>query len=209
MRERSTNDDVKRGQPTATTFMGLIYVKHGRIGTRSEGPDYYLQTAQGDFVLRYHQRNLWDPDYHLEFFSRRMVAVTGTLDDKILTVSAIEEILSPLLPPDARQIKLGVGDSVTIDEVMFGFDEITEDSRCPTGAVCVWEGQATTALWVHRAVGHATEAEKFSLTLRAGHPDLATRTVLGKRFTLLAVEPHPAAGGRIDPKQYVITLSLL
>lgn len=207
MRETSTSD-VKRGELTATTFKGLIYVKHGRIGSRSEGPDYYLQTAQGDFVLRYHQRNLWEPDYHLEFFSRRMAAVTGTLDNKIITVSAIEEILSPLLPPDARQIKLGVGDSATIEEVMFGFDEITEDSRCPTGTVCIWEGQATAALWVHRALGHATEAERFSLTLRAGHPDLATRTVLSKRFTLLAVEPYPAAGVRIDPKQYVIRLSL-
>lgn len=207
MRETSTND-VKQGELATETFKGLVYVKHGRIGTRSEGPDYYLQTARGDFVLRYHQRNLWDPDYHLEFFDRRMVAVTGTLDNKLITVKAIEEILSPLLPQDARQMKLAVGDSVTIDEVTFGFDEITEDSRCPTGTVCIWEGQVTAALWVYRASGHATEAERFSLTLRAGHPDPATRTVLSKRFTLLAVEPYPAAGVRIDPKQYVITLSL-
>ena len=26
------------------TFEGLVYVKHGRIGSKSEGPDYYLQT---------------------------------------------------------------------------------------------------------------------------------------------------------------------
>jgi hypothetical protein len=26
------------------TLKGLVYIKQGRIGTRSEGPDYYLQT---------------------------------------------------------------------------------------------------------------------------------------------------------------------
>ena len=26
------------------TFKGLVYIKNGRIGTKSEGPDYYLQT---------------------------------------------------------------------------------------------------------------------------------------------------------------------
>jgi hypothetical protein len=208
MREPSTRDDVKHSESATETFKGLVYVKHGRIGTRSEGPDYYLQTALGEFVLRYQPRSLWEPDYPLEFFSRRMAEVTGTLSDRIVTVNAIKEILSPALPRNARQIKLGKGDSVTIDDVMFGFDEVTEDSRCPSGAVCLWEGQATVVLWVHRALGHATEAERFSLTLRDGHPDPASRTLLDKQFTLLAVEPYPAAGIRIDPEHYVITLSL-
>lgn len=82
------------------TFKGLVYVKIGRIGFKSEGPDYYLQTAQGEFPLHYQQRNLWQPDYHLEFFNRRMVAVTGTMNDKIITVKTIEEIWAPLMPRD-------------------------------------------------------------------------------------------------------------
>ncbi len=56
---------------------GLVYVKHGRIGTRSEGPDYFLQSATGDYSLIYHHRNLWDPDYELEYFCRRIVDVSG------------------------------------------------------------------------------------------------------------------------------------
>lgn len=198
----------KRREATTDTFKGLVYVKHGRIGSRSEGPDYYLQTRRGDLVLRYHPRNPWEPDYHLEFFARRMVAVTGTLDDKIITVASIAPILANLLPPDTPQIELAVGDSTTLGDVSFGFSEITEDSRCPTGETCVWEGQAIAALWVHRASGMASEAERFSLTLRTGHPDLATQSVLGARFTLLAVEPHPAARVHIDPKRYVITLQV-
>ena len=49
------------------TFKGLLYVKHGRVGTEREGPDYYVQTSIGDFLLQPPERNLWERNYHLEF----------------------------------------------------------------------------------------------------------------------------------------------
>jgi hypothetical protein len=204
------NEVQPRGPQAIDTFKGLVYAKHGRVGTRSEGPDYYLQTTRGDFLLRYEQRNLWEPDYHLEYFDHRMVAVSGALNDKIITVKALEEILAPLLPPEkARRMKFTVGDSTTIDNVTFGFGGITEDSRCPTGTVCMWEGQAVAALWASCGASRlGPEVESFSLTLRAAQPDLATKTVLGMRFTLLAVEPYPDPAVRKDPKRYEITLQV-
>jgi hypothetical protein len=204
------NKPQPRGHLPMDTFKGLVYVKHGRVGTRSEGPDYYLQTTRGDFLLRYHQRNLWEPDYHLEFFDHRMVAVSGALDGKTITVNTIEEILAPLLPrDDAHQMKLVVGNTATMDNVTFGFVGITEDSRCPTGTVCVWEGQVVASLWAsHGTSSTGPDVERFSLTLHAGQADLATKTVLGKRFTLVEVAPYPKAGVRIDPKQYEITLQV-
>ncbi|MFO0760286.1 MAG: hypothetical protein U0359_27640 [Byssovorax sp.] len=81
-----------------TTFKGLVYVKHGRVGTRSEGPDYILQTARQELVLVYKDRHLWEPDYQLEFYSRRMVEVQGMLDGQTLKVESIQQILSPMLP---------------------------------------------------------------------------------------------------------------
>lgn len=63
-------------------FFGLVYVKHGRVGSKSEGPDYYLQTGKGDLLLHYEQRNLWEPDYKLEFFARQMVEVEGKLTER-------------------------------------------------------------------------------------------------------------------------------
>jgi len=196
------------------TFKGLVYVKHGRIGTRSEGPDYYLQTTRGDFLLRYRERNPWERDYHLEFFDHRMVAVSGSLADKIITVKAIEEIQAPLLPVDrVRQMKLIVGDCTTMDDVTFGFDGISEDSRCPSGNVCVWEGQAVAALWASYASGDPGISsgfgiEPFFLALRAGHAELAVKVVLGKRFRLLDVEPFPSPVVRIDPERYEITIEV-
>ncbi len=44
------------------TFEGLVYVKHGRIGTKSEGPDYYLQTWENEYLLKYGDRGPWELD---------------------------------------------------------------------------------------------------------------------------------------------------
>ena len=62
------------------TFEGLVYVKHGRIGSKSEGPDYYLQTWDRDYLLNYEDRGPWELDYYLEFFCRKFVEVTGELE---------------------------------------------------------------------------------------------------------------------------------
>jgi hypothetical protein len=56
---------------------GLVFVKHGRVGSRSEGPDYFLQTANGDHILHLNNRNLWEPDYQLEFYARKIVEIEG------------------------------------------------------------------------------------------------------------------------------------
>lgn len=104
------------------------------------------------------------------------------------------------------QIELAVGETTTLDGVTVGFDGITEDSRCPIGTDCLWEGQAIASLWLRRTSGAATE--RFSLTLRAGHADLAIKVVSGTCYTLLAVDPHPDPAVRIDPQRYVIKVGI-
>lgn len=81
-----------------TKFFGLIYVKHGGVGTKMEGPIYYLQTAKADLILRYQDRHAWEPDYKLEFFARRFVEIDGTLTDSdgraVLHVQAVRPTLA-------------------------------------------------------------------------------------------------------------------
>lgn len=192
---------------TTNTYQGLLYVKHGRVGTRSEGPDYFLQTARGDYLLRHGERNPWEPDYQLEFFSRRMVAVTGALDEHVLSVESIQEILAPRLPTQGgpRELKLVVGHSAPLDGGQISFVKVVEDSRCPTGATCVWAGQAIVGM---QATPTQEKADDFTLTLRADAEDGATRIVFGQRVTLLALDPHPNVAIRIDPRQYTISLRI-
>lgn len=81
------------------TFKGLVYVKHGRVGSRSEGPDYYLQTKEKDILLQYQERGLFLPDYYLEFFNRRMVEVEGErAGDGNIRVKNIHEISAAFIP---------------------------------------------------------------------------------------------------------------
>jgi len=70
-------------------YSGLIYVKHGGVGSKSEGPVYYLQTGKGDLILRYQDRHPWEPDYKLEFFVRRMVEIEGKLAHEVPEGTAV------------------------------------------------------------------------------------------------------------------------
>lgn len=72
---------------------GLVYVKHGRVCTRSEGPDYYLQTKDVEYLLVLNERDLWEPDYELEYYCRRICLVTGEEEPgtpKVIKVKTIE-----------------------------------------------------------------------------------------------------------------------
>jgi len=81
-------------------FEGLVYVKYGRIGSKSEGPDYYLQTWDREFLLNYGDRGPWEIDYYLEFFCRKFVEVTGEPDKETNTmkVTMIKEICVEHIP---------------------------------------------------------------------------------------------------------------
>lgn len=85
-----------------TTAYGLLYVRHGRVGYKSEGPDYYLQTYKGDFLLHHKREFLGQPDYYLEFYCRRMVGVTGEIheNDMIIEVKRVWEICKPFIPQE-------------------------------------------------------------------------------------------------------------
>lgn len=79
-------------------FKGLVFIKHGRVGMKGEGPDYYLQTKKADFILILNQRQPWKPDFELEFFCRKMVEIEGKQEDSIIRVKKITEILEPRIP---------------------------------------------------------------------------------------------------------------
>ena len=44
--------------------------------------------------------------------------------------------------------KVALGDTIVTEGISIVFVEVLEDSRCPTGVVCVWEGQARVKVMV-------------------------------------------------------------
>jgi hypothetical protein len=74
------------------TYRGLIFIRQGRIGSKSEGPDYYLQTKDDEYLLgRKTETSVFLPDYFLEYYCRKWVEIEGPLMKKGLIVETIHE----------------------------------------------------------------------------------------------------------------------
>lgn len=75
---------------------------------------------------------------------------------------------------------------------------VTEDSRCPKGTNCVWEGEAKITLLIN--------GETMELTLRAGKPDQA-QALYNNSYLVEAqtLTPYPD-GAKIDPASYQLAV---
>jgi len=181
-----------------TKFSGLLYVKHGRVGSKSEGPDYYLQTWRGDYLVRDAERLLWQPDYRLEFFNRRMVEIEGSLADvATIYVARISELHTSTIPrPEAGEGYLGVpldlriGQRVQVGDepVALQFETVIADRRRSSGSQGALAGRCTIGLALVREGGSTST---FNLAIDAEAPELAVAKVLGYHVSLYDVLPHP------------------
>ena len=111
----------------------------------------------------------------------------------------------PDVPIQRGQVfQLRVGQQVQVEDLSLAFTAVLEDSRCPEGAECVWEGQVRIALAAGRG-GRMPEA--IEMTLRAGRPaDLSSVQIGAYRVELVSVIPYPQAGGSKAPDGYTATL---
>ncbi|MEU1983095.1 hypothetical protein [Nocardia sp. NPDC019395] len=100
------------------------------------------------------------------------------------------------------EFTLAVGDTglVDHDRVAVLFREVAEDSRCPAGADCVWEGDATvvTELTVDgtRSPAELHSSGRFATEVTSG----------GYRVALRAVHPEPPRSGQLPPSAYRVDL---
>lgn len=196
-------------------FCGLLYVKHGRVGSRSEGPDYYLQTWRGEYLVRDAERLPWQPDYRLEFFARRIVEIEGSLvDTATIQVAQISELHTSSIPrPEAGEGYLGVpldirlGQRVQVGDepVALQFAGVLADTRRPTGSQGALAGRCTVGLALVREGG---ETSTFELAVDAEAPELAVAKVLGYHVSLYDVLPHPT-GDEPRPAQDRCTATIV
>lgn len=73
------------------------------------------------------------------------------------------------------------------------FDSVLMDSRCPAGAVCVWQGTSIVKVSFHEEVNTHT----FIMSLK-GFPGLghsSDTTINGYTITFTDLKPYPAIGG--------------
>ncbi len=97
-----------------------------------------------------------------------------------------------------QEFTLAPGEAVVVDSpgLRVSFERVIEDSRCPTGAVCVWAGQVVAEV----KTGDGAEPHP----LRPGE----SVTAGGYRVRLLRVEPYPTSPAAIAPSDYRATLAV-
>ena len=100
-----------------------------------------------------------------------------------------------------QPFELKVGQSATLagEGLTLSFEAVAEDSRCPTGVQCVWEGNAKV-LAVASKDGKAAGLELNTAL------EPRTATYLDYTIELVSLEPHPdAQGGAIPQNRYRAT----
>lgn len=111
--------------------------------------------------------------------------------------------LGSVIEVDAgTEVRLSPGQvaSVRGSDLRITFREVTEDSRCPIDALCVWQGDAVVQLGV-------TEG-RMAWTPAALHlnTDPKSTTFRGHTITLLELAPSRNSEDSIRPSQYQVRL---
>ncbi|MBA4072914.1 MAG: hypothetical protein C0497_13905 [Gemmatimonas sp.] len=96
------------------------------------------------------------------------------------------------------EIRLGATIEIPDDTTRVQFTDVTSDSRCPTGAQCVWAGEAVALFTVGGS-------QQVSLTLGAD-ASRATVIVRDKQFTIVALKPYPKLNETIAKGDYIATI---
>lgn len=100
-----------------------------------------------------------------------------------------------------ESFELRVGQTAVFGQepVRLAFESVAEDSRCPVGVQCVWQGNARIRL--HLSDGSGARL----LELNSG-VDPRSAAELGYRVELIAVEPAPEANRPLTQDRYRVTL---
>lgn len=117
---------------------------------------------------------------------------------------------TPAVPTSVTQaaqgaIELRVGTSAPVPGTgaTLTFVRVRDDSRCPTGVTCIWEGDAVVELRLQDRAGEALTVE-----LHANPRFERQASALGVTISLERLDPYPDAGEPIAPDSYRLTLAI-
>lgn len=103
----------------------------------------------------------------------------------------------------SEEFSLHVGESVGIkgENLQVKFAGVVEDSRCPRGVVCIWEGRASCAV----EITYNKSIYRIVLT-QPGLSQQPARTTFENYSIDVKVEPYPEAGRHIAATEYLLFL---
>jgi hypothetical protein len=103
-----------------------------------------------------------------------------------------------------QNVTLAIGQSVNVPNtgLTVSFQEVVEDSRCPTGVTCIWAGDASVRITIKTQDGSPS-----SYTL---HTNAQPREVehANYRVQLASVAPHPSGDAPPRREEYRVALAI-
>jgi hypothetical protein len=104
-----------------------------------------------------------------------------------------------------HEFSLSIGQSAELrsEQIAVQFVQIEEDSRCPRGAMCIWQGRVRSSLRI-------TDAGNSS-TLVLIQPGLSSeygKDTYGRYDITSRVEPYPELGSKIAKGDYRLFLTI-
>ena len=105
-------------------------------------------------------------------------------------------------PRVGEEFTLEPGERVRIAETQLTvtFEEVADDSRCPLGVVCVWEGDGVVELRI-------ADVDGVRVVMLHTNPQFDQSVeVAGVELKLISLSPYPETPGPIEPGTYEVTL---
>ena len=104
-----------------------------------------------------------------------------------------------------QEFALSIGQSAQIEgeNLQVRFEEVIEDSRCATGATCIWEGRVSLAV----EIKDNGSPYKMVLIQSGMNNQYASETYEAYQFTF-KVNPYPELGRDIATNDYQLLLTV-
>lgn len=99
------------------------------------------------------------------------------------------------------ELKIGQQAAIDSENIVIGFLNVAEDSRCPSDVVCIWQGQASIRI---SAEVNGTDSGQFVLTIGANEK---SATIAGGQYSvrMVSLEPYPVSTENMHG-DYIATL---
>ena len=101
----------------------------------------------------------------------------------------------------AFDIKVGQEASIFSQQLTLKFLSVSEDSRCPQGTICMWEGNGKVNIEVT-----ATGQTSYVVELNTAMSLESEATYLNYYISLLDLRPYPSAESTIQQSEYIATV---
>lgn len=106
-------------------------------------------------------------------------------------------------------ITLALGERKKVGDLQIQFKEVLEDSRCPTGTTCVWQGRARVLVETSEDGMNAKQSEIIFGKLQNGETENHTfYKNKNTTFTATAINPYPSKDSGTTNLAYKLVLEV-